>query len=98
MTIQETIKTIDEPSVWLEISPSDIRNLNDYCKKIEKENKQLILLQSSLQFNGKYKADFDNWLKDQSIEINEEGIFIDEERLVDGDTILDFYECKTKSV
>tara|TARA_R110000787_G_scaffold229259_4_gene336822 strand:+ start:1350 stop:1595 length:246 start_codon:yes stop_codon:yes gene_type:complete len=43
MTIQETIKTIDEPKGWLKITPSDIRNLNDYCKKLESENKQLIL-------------------------------------------------------
>ena len=43
MTIQETIKTIDEPKGWLKITPSDIRNLNDYCKKLESENQQLIL-------------------------------------------------------
>ena len=43
MTIQETIKMIDEPKGWLKITPSDIRNLNDYCKKLESENKQLIL-------------------------------------------------------
>lgn len=43
MTIQETIKTIDEPKGWLKITPSDIRCLNDYCKKLESENQQLIL-------------------------------------------------------
>jgi len=43
MTVQETIKIIDEPKGWLKITPSDIRNLNDYCKKLESENQQLIL-------------------------------------------------------
>jgi hypothetical protein len=43
MTIKETIKTIDEPKGWLKITPSDIRNLNDYCKKLESENQQLVL-------------------------------------------------------
>ena len=50
MTIQETIKTIDKPKGWLKITPSDIRNLNDYCKKLESENQQLISSGASKSF------------------------------------------------
>jgi hypothetical protein len=46
----------------------------------------------SEQLNAKYKQSFDNWLKNESIEIDEEGIYLNDVKLVDGDTLLDVYE------
>ena len=65
MTIQETIKTIDELKGWLKITPSDIRNLNDYCKKLEIENKQLILNNVDDKLKVKEVVSFDDWAKKQ---------------------------------
>jgi uncharacterized ferredoxin-like protein len=60
MTIQETIKTIDEPKGWLKITPSDIINLNDYCKKLEIENqKQLEEILPKLEEISEGKGSYD---------------------------------------
>lgn len=40
-TPEQIIEIIDEPKEWLKLTPSQIRDLSDYCKKLKAENEQL---------------------------------------------------------
>ena len=42
-TPEQIIEIIDEPKGWLKLTPSNIRDLSDYCKNLKSENEQLIL-------------------------------------------------------
>jgi len=47
--LNEIQKILEEPKGWLKLSPSDIMQLNDYCKQLVIENQQLILSSVSQQ-------------------------------------------------